>query len=153
MVDLNTKEGPSSVVVGGRIGSQDVPKLEASISCYLLTPSSTVLPEKLTGSQLVKKFPAFYGTWRFIPAFTSSRHLSLSWVISIQSMPPQPTSWRSVLILLFHLNPGLPSGLFCSRFPTKPLYTHHLSPIRASCSGHLILLGLVTGTIMSEVYR
>jgi hypothetical protein len=29
---------------------------------YLLTPWSRVLVEKLTGSQLVKKFPAFYGT-------------------------------------------------------------------------------------------
>jgi hypothetical protein len=28
---------------------------------YLLTPWSRVLLEKLTGSQLVKKFPAFYG--------------------------------------------------------------------------------------------
>jgi hypothetical protein len=28
---------------------------------YLLTPYSTVLLEKLTGFQLVKKFPAFYG--------------------------------------------------------------------------------------------
>jgi len=27
---------------------------------YLLTPWSRVLPEKLTGFQLVKKFPAFY---------------------------------------------------------------------------------------------
>jgi hypothetical protein len=33
---------------------------------------------KLTGSQLVKKFPSFYGTRRFITAFTSARHLSLS---------------------------------------------------------------------------
>jgi hypothetical protein len=32
------------------------------ILTYLLTPWSTVLLEKLTGSQLVKKFPAFYGT-------------------------------------------------------------------------------------------
>jgi len=45
---------------------------------YLLTPYSTVLLEKLTVSQLVKKFPAFYGTRRFITAFTSARHLSLS---------------------------------------------------------------------------
>jgi len=29
---------------------------------YLLTPSCRVLPEKLTGLQLVKKFPAFHGT-------------------------------------------------------------------------------------------
>ena len=31
-------------------------------STYLLTPWSRVLFEKLTGSQLVKKFSAFYGT-------------------------------------------------------------------------------------------
>jgi len=42
---------------------------------------SGVLPEKLTGSQPVKKFPAFYGTRRFITVFTSARHLSLSWAI------------------------------------------------------------------------
>ena len=51
-----------------------------------------VLLAKLTGSQLVKKFHAFYGTWRFIFAFTSAHHLSLSWARSIQSMPPHPTS-------------------------------------------------------------
>jgi hypothetical protein len=44
----------------------------------LLTPWSRVLLEKLTGHQLVKKFPAFYGTRRFITAFTTARHLSLS---------------------------------------------------------------------------
>jgi len=42
---------------------------------YLLTPWRRVLLEKLTGSQLVKKFPAFYGTRRFITAFTSAGHL------------------------------------------------------------------------------
>jgi len=45
---------------------------------YLLTPWSRVLLEKLTGLQLVKKFPAFYGTRKFITALTSSSHLSLS---------------------------------------------------------------------------
>jgi len=45
---------------------------------YLLTPCSRVVLENLTGSQLVKKFPAFYGTRRFITAFTSARRLSLS---------------------------------------------------------------------------
>ena len=49
-----------------------------------------LLPEKLTGPQLVKKFPAFYGTRRFITVYTSGRHLSLSWASSIQSMPPFP---------------------------------------------------------------
>ena len=39
---------------------------------FLLTPFSRVLLEKLTGFQLVKKFPAFYGTRRFITTFTSA---------------------------------------------------------------------------------
>ena len=43
---------------------------------YLLTPWCRVLLEKLTGLQLVKKFPAFYGTRRFITVLTSVRHLS-----------------------------------------------------------------------------
>ena len=38
----------------------------------LLTPRSRVLLEKLTGFQLVKKFPAFYGNRRFITAVTSA---------------------------------------------------------------------------------
>jgi len=46
---------------------------------YLITPWSRDLLEKLTGFQLSKKFPAFYGTRNFITAFTSARHLSLYW--------------------------------------------------------------------------
>jgi hypothetical protein len=37
-----------------------------------------VLLEELTGSKIVKKFAAFYGTRRFITAFTGTRLLSLS---------------------------------------------------------------------------
>jgi hypothetical protein len=44
----------------------------------VLTPWSRVLLEKLTGLQLVKKFPAFYGTRMLITAFISARHLSIS---------------------------------------------------------------------------
>ena len=88
---------------------------------YLVTPWSRVLLEKLTGFQLVKKFPAFYGTRMFISTGTSARHLSLSWASSIQSIPPHNTSWRSILLLLSHLRLGLPSGLFPSGFPTKTL--------------------------------
>jgi hypothetical protein len=47
---------------------------------FPLTPWSRVLIEKLAGRQLVKKFPAFCGTWRFITALTRARHLSLSFV-------------------------------------------------------------------------
>ena len=94
---------------------------------YLLTPWSRVL-EKLTDFQPIKKFPAFYGTWMFITAFISDRHLSLSWASSVQSIPPHPTSWRSILILSSHLRLNLPSGLFPSGFPTKTLYTPLFSP-------------------------
>ena len=83
---------------------------------YLLTPRSTIPLKKLTGSELVKNFTAFYVSRKFITAFTSARHLSLSWATSIQSMHSQPISWRSILILSYHLRLGLPSGLFPSSF-------------------------------------
>jgi len=59
---------------------------------HSLTPWSRVLLEELTSFQLDKKFPTFYGTRRFITAFTSAHHLSLSWASLIQSIPPCPTS-------------------------------------------------------------
>jgi hypothetical protein len=44
---------------------------------HILTPRCRVLLEQLIGLQLVKKFPAFHGTRRFITALTTVRHLSL----------------------------------------------------------------------------
>ena len=127
--------------------------LVSSVQCYfryLLTPWCRVL-EKLTGLQLVKKFPAFYGTRRFITAVTSAHHLSLSWVSLIHSTPPHPTFWRYILILPSHLHLGLPSGLFPSGFPTKTLCTPHLSPIRATCPAHRIL-DFIARTILVTSY-
>ena len=95
---------------------------------YLHTLWIRVLLEKLTALQLVKKFLVFHGTRRFITALTSVRHLSLSWASPIQSIYPNPTSWRSILILSTHLRLGLPSGLLPSGFPTKNLYTHSPHP-------------------------
>ena len=108
-----------------------------------LAPRCRVLPEQLTGLQLVKKFPAFHGTRRFITALTSVRHLSLSWASPIQSIYPHPTSWRSVLILPTHLRLGLPSGFFPSGFPTKTLYTPLSSPIHATCPTYTYDIRLV----------
>ena len=87
---------------------------------YLLTPWSTVFLEKLTVFQLVKKFPAFYGTRKFITAFTRPGHLSLFLASTINSEPPHSTSWRSILILSSHLRLDLPSGLFPQGSPPKP---------------------------------
>jgi len=50
-----------------------------------VTPQSRVIHEKLAGSQPIKEFLAYYGTRRFMKAFTTVRQLSLSWAISIQS--------------------------------------------------------------------
>ena len=84
--------------------------------------------EKLTGLQLVKKFPAFYGTRRFITELTIVRSLSLFCASPIQSTFSHANSWRSILILFTHLQLGLPSCLFPSGFPTKNLYDPSAQP-------------------------
>jgi len=66
---------------------------ETCRASYLLTPWCRVILEKLTGLQLVKKFPTFHGTRRFITALTSVRYMSLSWASPIQSTYPHLTSW------------------------------------------------------------
>ena len=89
---------------------------------YLLhTPWCKVLLEKLTGCHPVKT-PAFYGTRRFINAFTSARRLSLYWASSIQSIPPHPTSWRSILISSSHLRLEVVS--FPQVIPPKHMRIH-----------------------------
>ena len=116
----------------------------------LLTPWCRVLLEKLTGLQLVKKFPTFHGTRRFITALTSVRHLSLSWASPIQSIYPHPTSWRSVLILSTHLYLGLPSCLFPSglKTTTHP-NTRCRKPYAATQHPILLMMGVCTRNMWS----
>jgi hypothetical protein len=64
-----------------------------------LTPRSSVL-QKLTVTQLVKKFPAFYGTRRFITVFTTARHRSLACQLHpILTFPPYFPKIHSNIIL------------------------------------------------------
>ena len=118
-------------------------------SYLILTPWTRVLG-KLTNSQLVKKFPTFYGTQRFITAFIRACQLSLSWGRLIHSMSPHPTSWRSIVTLSSHLSLGLPSGFFPSGFPTKTMYAPLLSPIHDTFPTHLILLDFITRMLGEE---
>jgi len=103
---------------------------------YLITPCSRVLLKNPTGSQLVEKFPALCGTWRFITAFTSDRHFSLPWPRSIHFLPPHTISRRSILILYSNLRLGLPNGLIPSGLQSKHCvllsctpYLLHIPPI------------------------
>jgi len=97
---------------------------------YALTPWSRDLLDKLTSSQLVKKFLTFYEKWRSITSFTIACHLSLPEDRSIQSITPPPNSH----FLIIHLHFILPSMLgsskwsFPSSFPTKTPYTPLLPP-------------------------
>ena len=81
------------------------------VAMSLLTPWSTVLLEKLTGSAASQEIPRLFGTRRLLTVPTSARHVSLSWANSIQSPQLPPTSWRSMLILSSHLRLGLLNGL------------------------------------------
>jgi hypothetical protein len=76
------------------------------LSISLTHSWSWALLEKLSIMQLLKNFPAFYATWRFITVFTRALHWSLFWARSIQSIPSYlsqihfnivhlPMSWSS----------------------------------------------------------
>ena len=78
---LHFKKFRHTNAVGGRvilIISIQRGKAHTYLLTYLLTPWCRVLLEKLTGLQLIKRFPAFHGTRKFITALTSVRHLFLS---------------------------------------------------------------------------
>jgi len=108
-----------------------------------ITAWRRVLLQKLIVTQLVKKFPAFYGTRRYNAAFTRSSHCSLSLTRRIQSTSSQPIALSSCLILSPHVRLDIQSGLFPSGFPPKMLYTFPIYPMRA----------LITVIIFSEAYK
>ncbi|PNF25245.1 hypothetical protein B7P43_G13294, partial [Cryptotermes secundus] len=69
-----------------------------------------------------------------------------------QSNPYHPIlSLRSILIFSTHLRLGLPSGLFPPGIPTDILYAFPISPIRATCPAHLILLDLIILIIVMKL--
>ena len=57
------------------------------------------------------------------------------------------------LNIIFPSTPRYPQWLLSHRFPLQTLCTPLLSPIRATCPAHLIILDFITGTILAEKYR
>ena len=103
---------------------------------------SWLLLDKLTGRQLVKKFPAFYGSRMLITTAIRTRHLYLSLARSIKSMPPCPSSWNFILILPSHLHQVFKVVSFPQASPPKPCM--HLSSLPYVIHvPHLILLYLI----------
>jgi len=98
---------------------------------YLLTPWSRVLLEKLTSFQLVKKFLAVYGTRRFITAFKSTRHLTLSWASSIHFHTPTSHFLKTHLHIIFPSKPGASNWSLSLRFPHHN--TVYASPLTHTC--------------------
>ena len=104
------------------------------IYIYIFTPRSTVLLEKLTCSQIVKNLPTSYGTQWFITAFTSARHLSLSWSSFIQSMSPSFHFPKIQINIILPSTPGSPKWSFSLRCPYQnPVYA---SPLLHTLSTH-----------------
>jgi hypothetical protein len=60
---------------------------------------------------------------------------------------------KSILILSFHVHLGLP--VFVSNSPTKKgnLYAFRFFRIRATCSAHLMYVGLAILNILGDVYK
>jgi hypothetical protein len=77
---IYSKFGREAGVSGGNTGHIEIPStaFKEWYRTITITPWSRGLLEKLTVSQLVKKFPALYENRWFITAFTTARHLSLS---------------------------------------------------------------------------
>jgi hypothetical protein len=111
------------------------------------------LLEKLTVTQLVKKFPALYGNRRFITVFTTVRQWSLPLARWIQFTPRQTITVICIPILSSYLRLVRPIGLFPSGFPSKILYSFLISPMFATWPAHLILLHLISLIILSYIHE
>jgi hypothetical protein len=90
------------------------------LALFFLTLQQNVAISSRTAYRICRtrqNFPTPYGIRMFITVFTRVLYWSLSWATSIQSIPPNPISARSILMLSAHLRIVLSSGALPSDFP------------------------------------
>jgi len=133
-----------SILLNKRRSKTHVPIRDRHMTKSKVTSWRGTILDKLTVTQPVKKFPAFYATRRFITVLTRTRHWSPAWIRSIQSTPLHAISPRSFLILSSYLRLGLQSRRLPSSFLTKILHAFLTSHIRATCTANLDFIILTT---------
>jgi hypothetical protein len=84
-----------------------------------ITRKRTVFIQKLRVPQLIKNYPAFYGTWRFITVSTKACNLSLCWARLIQSKSYHHTYSVYILILYSRLHLVLEIASYLQACPQK----------------------------------
>jgi hypothetical protein len=105
------------------------------IYIYIYDLWSRIFHKKLVCPQLIKKFPAFFGTRWFITTFTSARHLSSNLVYTSPSH-----------LLMIHFNIILSSALGHTQM--YMIYIHNCNEVNTYCckrriSGRLLTHSLV----------
>jgi len=115
------------------------------------TPCNKILLGKLTVPQLVKKFPRILRN----PKDPHRFHINPPTVHILRQITPihAPVNRFLGSYKPIHLHLRLPSGLLPSDSLTKTLYVILLSPIRATCPTHPILLDLINRITFAEQYR
>jgi hypothetical protein len=88
----------------------------------LTSPTSPVFIAKPPVARLLKNFPKFYGTRKFITVLTKFIVRSLSWATLIQCTLPHHIHIRPISILFSRLRLILPGVCIYSGFRTETLY-------------------------------